>query len=120
MGQDAKADVITHPPRDKALDTEAARCMVAEKRISVPALTIMEGVLKPPKISSLLNPVTNNILLAIMKAKRQNVRGGDQTCEITRDSVIMMYQAGVPILVGTCTDSEPGSLSPVIHGDVSH
>ena len=121
MAQDAKADVITHAPRDKTLDEDAVRRMLAESRISVPTLTMMEGVTKPPSWGTigrlLLRP---SLFWAIMQAKRKNPHGGGQKYEHARDSVTAMYRAGVPILAGTDANSEKGSPFSIKHGDSLH
>ena len=121
MAQDAKADIITHAPCDKPLDEDAVKLMVSENRISVPTLTMMEGITK--RLSwgvigrLLLQP---SLCLAIMRAKRKNPYGGGQTFEHARDSVTAMYRAGVPILAGTDANSEKNSPFVIKHGDSLH
>jgi imidazolonepropionase-like amidohydrolase len=121
MAQDAMVDVITHAPRDKALDEDAVARMVAENRISVPTLTMMEGMTKPPSWGMigrlLLQPY---IFWAIIQARRKNPHGGGQKYENARDSVTAMYRAGVPILAGTDANSEKGAPFSIKHGDSLH
>jgi hypothetical protein len=44
MAQIAKVDFATHVPLDSILGEEAVALMVAEKRISIPTLTMMERI----------------------------------------------------------------------------
>ena len=91
MAQEAEADIITHTPTDKALDGESVARMVASKRISVPTLAMMEGLMRGPNFGAvlrlMLRPAT---FLAIIKAKRNNPHGGGQRYENARDSVKAM------------------------------
>ncbi|KAJ2963313.1 hypothetical protein NQZ79_g1749 [Umbelopsis isabellina] len=93
MAQEAKADIVTHAPIDKALDTNQVELMVTENRISVPTLTMMETM-------------TNTY------------KRGNYDC--ARQSVTDMYKAGVPILAGTDANSQAGSPAHVPHGDSMH
>ena len=121
MAQDAKVDFVTHAPRDKALDEDACSRMVAEKRISVPTLAMMEAVTKPPTWGAIFMLLARpRVLFAIIKAKRKNPHGGGQTYENARDSVTALYRAGVPILAGTDAHVEPGSPFAVHHGESLH
>ena len=109
MAQDAGADVITHVPRDKALDHETASRMAAEKRIAVPTLAMMECVSKPPSWSAILRLLFSpRVLLTIIQARRQNPDFKNQKYENARDSVTAMYHAGVPILAGTDANAAEG------------
>ncbi|CAF1018865.1 unnamed protein product [Adineta steineri] len=110
MAQDAGADVITHAPCDRALDHEAASRMVAEKRIAVPTLAMMEAVTKPPSWSAILGLLFRpTVLFAIIRARRQNPQYQNNKYENARDSVTAMYHAGVPILAGTDAHSPADS-----------
>ncbi|CAF4288067.1 unnamed protein product, partial [Adineta steineri] len=110
MAQDAGADVITHAPCDRALDHEAASRMVAEKRIAVPTLAMMEAVTKPPSWSAILSLLFRpTVLFAIIRARRQNPQYQNNKYENARDSVTAMYHAGVPILAGTDAHSPADS-----------
>ena len=121
MAQDAKVDVVTHAPRDKALDDEACTRMVTENRISVPTLAMMEAAMKPPTWGAIISLLARpRALLAIIKAKRPSPHGTGQKYENARDSVTALYRAGVPILAGTDAHAEPGSPFPVKHGDSLH
>ena len=99
MAQEVKVDVITRTPRDKALDEEACSRMVAENRISLSTLTMMEAVMKPPSrgatISLLARP---GVLLAFIRATKQDSHAGGEKYENTPASVTVLYRAGVPIL----------------------
>ena len=94
MAQNAKVDVLTHAPLDKAITREDAKRMLDEGRICVPTLAMMEGV------------------------ARLNRPGTDYSnC---RESVTVMHNAGVPILAGTDANAAPGSPSPIRHGESLH
>ncbi|CAM0141673.1 hypothetical protein VKS41_007908 [Umbelopsis sp. WA50703] len=93
MAQIAQADVVTHAPIDKALDSNQVQLMATENRISVPTLTMMEAM--------------TNVF------KRGNY-------DSARQSVTDLYRAGVTILAGTDANDEPLSPAKVIHGDSLH
>ena len=93
MAMEAKVDFLTHAPDDKALTSADIQCMVDEKRMSIPTLTIMEMVAqKRPG------------------AKYDNIRS----------SVRDMHRAGVPILAGTDANTVKGVPANVSHGDNLH
>ncbi|MDQ2812459.1 MAG: amidohydrolase family protein [Actinomycetota bacterium] len=95
MAQLARVNVLTHVPLDKALDETAAARAIADGRILVPTLTMMEGVIAqsaPP--------------------------GADY--DAARQSVTVMYRAGVPILAGTDANVGPGVPATISHGDSLH
>jgi hypothetical protein len=46
MAQEAGADVLTHVPADKAFEKTDIDRMLADKRIIVPTLTVMEAFVK--------------------------------------------------------------------------
>ncbi|WP_269858939.1 amidohydrolase family protein [Streptomyces sp. RPT161] len=96
MAQQAGADVITHAPLDRALDTEAVALMVADDRVAVPTLTMTEAVIERA--------------------------GGGAGLDYApaRASVTALYQAGVPVLAGTDANSTPGSPAHVPHGTSLH
>ncbi|KAJ5907056.1 hydrolase [Penicillium subrubescens] len=89
----AKADIITHAPRDNICEASLGA-----------ALGMM--VSKP------------SLFMAILKSKRSGQ--GEQTYENARDSVTAMYRAGVPILAGTDCHDEPNSFFEVKHGESLH
>ena len=121
MAQEAKADIVTHAPRDKALDDEACSRMLAANRISVPTLVMAEALSKPPSWGAIFGLLARpSVLWAIIKARRANPHGGGNTYENARDSVTALYKAGVPILAGTDAHSEPNSPFSVKHGDSLH
>lgn len=121
MAQEAKSDVITHAPCDKTLDAEVINQMVSGKQIAVPTLTMMEGRVKSPGLGAvfrlLLRP---SVFLAVLQANRKDPHGQGKKYEFARDSVTMLYHAGVPILAGTDANSEPGSPFKVMHGESLH
>jgi imidazolonepropionase-like amidohydrolase len=95
MAQRARADVITHVPSDRALDESAAARMIADSRIVVPTLAMMEGIVEqsaPP--------------------------GADFAA--ARASVTTLYRAGVPILAGTDANAAPGVPAAIPHGYSLH
>ncbi len=121
MAQDAKVDMITHSPRDKALDNEAVARMVADQCVSIPTLTMMEGLARRPSLGILMSLLLRPwVLMGIIRARRQNPHGGNERYEHARDSVTAMYRAGVPILAGTDANAAEGSPFPVKHGEALH
>ena len=121
MAQEAKADIVTHVPRDKPLDRESTECMLAEGRISVPTLVMMEGLMRPPSWTTIFRLLLQpSIFLAILSAKRKSPHGNVQKYDHARDSVAALYRAGVPILAGTDANSEPRSPFQVKHGEDFH
>jgi imidazolonepropionase-like amidohydrolase len=95
MAQLARVNVLTHVPLDKALDETAAARAIADGRILIPTLTMMEGVVAqsaPP--------------------------GADY--DAARQSVTVMYRAGVPILAGTDANTGPGSPATISYGASLH
>jgi len=95
LAQRARVNVLTHVPLDKALDETAAATAVADGRILIPTLAMMEGVVAqsaPP--------------------------GADYAA--ARESVAVMYRAGVPILAGTDANAAPGVPAAISHGSSLH
>lgn len=86
-GLRAGFDILTHAPMDRALDQEIVDQMVAGGTIAVPTLTMMENF-------------SNSWLMWLIK--------GGQNFQNAVDSVAAMHRAGVPILAGTDTNSNPG------------
>ena len=95
MAQEAQVDVVTHAPLDKALDKAAVARMVAENRISVPTLTMMEGIVEQA------HPPGSSYAPA-------------------RATVTAFYEAGVPILAGTDANQAGGAPAVISHGDSLH
>ncbi|MBL1101047.1 amidohydrolase family protein [Streptomyces coffeae] len=95
MAQEAGADIITHVPMDQALDAEAVARMVADERVTVPTLTMMEAIVEK----------AGNMAPAYGPA---------------RAGVTALYQAGVPVLAGTDANRTPGSPANVPHGMSLH
>ncbi len=95
MAQEAQVDVVTHAPLDRALDKAAVGRMVTENRISVPTLTMMEGIIEqshPP----------------------------GSTYAPARATVTAFYEAGVPILAGTDANHANGAPAAIRHGESLH
>jgi imidazolonepropionase-like amidohydrolase len=95
MAQDAQVDVVTHAPRDRALDEAAVARMTADDRISVPTLTMMEAIsngAQPP----------------------------GQSYGPAKATVAALHKAGVAILAGTDANDTEGTPAPVSHGDSLH
>ncbi|PNY26742.1 Adenine deaminase [Tolypocladium capitatum] len=119
MALEAKADVITHVPRDKALDDEAVARMVADKRSSVPTLHMMGLITKPLSLGTILRLLFRpSLLLTIVSGFRSF--SGTQTYENAKESVARMHRAGVPILAGTDANEEQDSPFQVRHGEAMH
>ncbi len=95
MAQEAQVDVVTHAPLDQALDEAAVVRMVNENRISVPTLTMMEGIIEqahPP----------------------------GSTYAPAQATVTAFYEAGVPILAGTDANHANGAPAVIRHGESLH
>jgi imidazolonepropionase-like amidohydrolase len=93
--QQARVSVLTHVPLDKPLDEAAAAQAVADGRVLIPTLAMMEGVVDqsaPP--------------------------GADY--DAARRSVAVMYHAGVPILAGTDANNDAGVPAAISHGASLH
>jgi len=95
MAQEAKVDIVTHVPLDKPLDSDAVACMVAENRVAVPTLTMMECIIN-----------------------RLHPKGRDYAHG--RTSVTAMYHGGVPILAGTDANDVPGVPANFPYGESLH
>ena len=98
MALDSGVDIITHAPLAPALDggnaaKSAIARMVAEKRICVPTLTMMEG---------------------IDKAK------GGGNYQHAEAAVKAMHDLGVPILAGTDCNKVPDAPCSPVHGESLH
>lgn len=94
MAQDAKVDILTHVPLDMPLTERDVQIMVAEGRICIPTLAMMERVAK------LDRPGTSYTH--------------------SEESVRAMHNAGVVLLAGTDANDTPGSPCPILHGDSLH
>jgi imidazolonepropionase-like amidohydrolase len=95
LAQRARVNVLTHVPLDQALDEAAAATAIADGRILIPTLAMMEGVVAqsaPP--------------------------GADYAA--ARQSVSVMYRAGVPILAGTDANAAAGLPAAISHGTSLH
>jgi imidazolonepropionase-like amidohydrolase len=93
MAQEAKVDIVTHVPLDKALDEAAAELMAKEQRVSVPTSAIAEMIPRSGRIPGV-------------------------SYEPTRDSAAMLHRSNVPIFAGT--DSNQSRVGPVPHGEGLH
>lgn len=88
-------DIITHVPLDKALDEPITARILSQNVTAVPTLTMMETV-----FHILHRP--------------------DADYAFARESVSIMYKAGVPILAGTDANTAPGVPANVKHGKSLH
>ncbi|MDQ2738396.1 MAG: amidohydrolase family protein [Actinomycetota bacterium] len=95
MALAARVDVITHAPLDQAIDEAAVATMVTDGRLSIPTLSMMEGVVR---------------------------QGGKPGADYgaARASVTALYRAGVPILAGTDANAAPGVPAAIRHGESLH
>ncbi|MEX2970547.1 amidohydrolase family protein [Streptomyces sp. C184] len=94
MALEAGADIVTHIPLGTPLDPAAVARMRSEGRLSVPTLTMMEGV--------------------------ATARGGEKAFAGSMASVAALHRAGVPVLAGTDANTQPGVPSQVPHGTSLH
>ncbi len=95
MAQQAGFDVVTHCPLDRPLDPAAAQQMKRTGRVSVPTLTMMEGIIEqshPPGASY----------------------------AAARASVAALHGAGVVILAGTDANDASGVPANIAHGESLH
>jgi imidazolonepropionase-like amidohydrolase len=95
MAQRAGVDVLTHVPLHQALDEAAAARAVADGRIAIPTLAMMEGIVA------------------------QSAPPGARY-DAARASVTVLYQAGVPILAGTDANAAEGVPAAISHGSSLH
>jgi imidazolonepropionase-like amidohydrolase len=102
MAQQAEADVVTHAPLDQPLDEDAAAVMLAGRRIIVPTLAMMEAICV--KLGALQPAGT----------------GPGRSYAASRDSVSVLYRAGVPVLAGTDANNTPGVPASPPFGDSLH
>jgi imidazolonepropionase-like amidohydrolase len=93
--QAAGADILTHVPLEQALGTVAAAQAAAAGRVVVPTLTMMEAI-----VANVAPP------------------GADYAN--ARASVVVLHQAGVPILAGTDANDSAGTPARVPHGESLH
>lgn len=92
MSQNAGVDFTTHAPLDGVMSEEDIQCMVDNKRVSIPTLTMMKGV---------------------SQAKNLNF-------DNARNTLSALHLAGVPILAGTDSNKAPGVPANVSHGVSLH
>lgn len=95
LAVEAGVDIITHAPLDAVLDDKVITRMVRAGMVSVPTLTMMEGVVRA-------------------------ARGRGPRYEPSRDTVAALHRAGVPILAGTDANAAPGAPAAVRHGESLH
>ena len=99
MAQRAGVDVLTHAPLDRALAQEDAARAVADGRVIVPTLAMMEGIV----------------------AKVGRPGGPGPSYEAARASVAALHRAGVPVLAGTDANDTPGvPASPPFGASLHH
>lgn len=95
MAQEANVDIITHIPLDAVLNDTMIQRMHAAGTISIPTLTMMEGIAN--NIPNTANNYTN-----------------------AKQSVTAMLKAGIEILVGTDANATPGLPFCPDFGDSMH
>ncbi len=99
MAQSAGVDVVTHTPLDRELDELAASQMLADKRIIVPTLVMMEAIAaKFPTTDAAEGP----------------------SFDAARASISTLHSAGVPILVGTDANNAAGAPASPSFGESMH
>lgn len=86
-GLNARFDILTHVPLDRALNAGIVDKMIIQKTIAVPTLTMMEVF-------------SRSWIMWLLK--------GNMNFQMALDSVTVMHRAGVPILAGTDANSNPG------------
>ncbi|MEU3294391.1 amidohydrolase family protein [Streptomyces longwoodensis] len=94
MALDAGVDFLTHVPLDRPLDPADAARTAAEGRVCIPTLTVMEGTAA--------------------------ARGASHAYQTARRNLHMLHTAGVPVLVGTDANTQPGVPFQVEHGSSIH
>ena len=90
--QDAKVDFITHVPLEEALDDTFVRTMVAENRRAIPTLIMMKMVAEAFRHRTQASGTA--------EAKPDPL-------SLANQSVKRMHDAGVPILAGDDSNSNP-------------
>jgi imidazolonepropionase-like amidohydrolase len=119
MALAAKPDVITHVPRDKVLDDESVARMMTDELVSVPTLTMMETLCKPLGWSAIMRLLLQpSLLWTVIKSRRWFI--GAESYEHCKESVMRLYRAGVPVLVGTDSNEEEDSPFQIRHGEALH
>ncbi|MCB8913905.1 amidohydrolase family protein [Rhodococcus rhodochrous] len=94
MALDAGADVLTHIPLGLPLEPDTVSCMVGNKSIAVPTLTLMDGI--------------------------ATARNATRAFAGSLASVAALHSAGVAVLAGTDANAEPGAPAQVAHGTSMH
>ena len=98
MAQHAAVDVLTHAPLDRALEEADVARAVAERRIIVPTLAMMEGI-----VANLARPGAPGPSYAPARA-----------------SVKELHEAGVPVLAGTDANDTGGVPASPPFGESLH
>lgn len=96
---DAGVDVLTHVPLDAVLDDGIVESIVADGQVAVPTLVMMRGA---------------------EKLANSRTHGNDADYRNSELSVAAMERSSVPILVGTDSNTAPGSPFQVAHGESLH
>lgn len=96
---DAWVDVLTHLPLEVPIDAELAKIIAEKGMTAIPTLVMMRNFVAP--------------------APGRPVRPGALFANASQ-SVASLGAAGVPILVGTDANSQPGSPYAVPHGEALH
>ncbi len=87
MAQRAGVDVLTHAPLDRPIDEVQAAELVASGTVSVPTLTMMQGVVENLAAKGIPGP----------------------SYEPARATVATLHAAGMPILAGTDANATPAA-----------
>jgi len=106
MALQAGVDMITHVPLDRRLTESTAVRVLAQKCVSIPTLTMMNGIV--------------DRFAAATAAQPEGVPAAGPSYESARGSVAELHRAGVPILAGTDANAGPGIPFSPRHGESLH
>ncbi len=104
MGLEAGADIITHAPLDTVLREATVARFIDQGCVSVPTLTMMQGIVE--RINAMLGLTPGS--------------PGGLSYQAARDSVTELHRAGVPILAGTDANAQEGVPFSPPHGSSFH
>lgn len=94
LALDIDSDVVTHVPLGAPLPDAVVERLVAQETVTVPTLTMMEGI--------------------------SGRFGGPDAFNGALHSVTKLHEAGVPVLAGTDANSSPGVPAQIPHGESLH
>jgi imidazolonepropionase-like amidohydrolase len=107
MGVIAGSDILTHVPIDRPLDEELVSQMLENGQVSVPTLSMMEGI------------VNKLIAAGIASKPGSDVSKGPAYANAS-ESVGALYARGVPVLAGTDANAAPFAPAAIAHGESLH